>query len=299
VLRVSVAVVALLVLVGDATTSPGSTAGSRNGRIAFWSDRAGDPDVFTMNVDGSEPKNLGREGSGDKRASWSPDGDRLVFDSWFAGKREFDLWLMDPDGGHKQQLTTSPLRDVLPAWSPDGRWIAFTRKRANSRTEDLWLIRPDGTGSHMLTRFGSSPAWSPDSRRLVFASWRNGSADIYVIDRSGRNRTRLTRTKMDEGPSAGSWSPDGRKILFTRWPIGGFGDVFVMDVADRRVRRLTSSTSEDGDASWSPDGTQIVFGSTRDGNAEVYVMDADGSHQRNLTRSTGEDFADTWQPLRR
>ena len=299
VLRVFVAVVALLVLVGDAATSPGSTAGSRNGRIAFWSDRDGDPDVFTMDVDGSGPKNLGREGSGDKRASWSPDGDRLVFDSWFAGKREFDLWLMDPDGRHKQQLTTSPLRDVLPAWSPDGRWIAFTRKRANSRTEDLWLIRPDGTGSHMLTRVGSGPAWSPDSRRLVFASWRNGSADMYVIDRSGRNRTRLTRTKIDEGPSAGSWSPDGRKILFTRWPIGGFGDVFVMDVADRRVRRLTSSTGEDGDASWSPDGTQIVFGSTRDGNAEVYVMDADGSHQRNLTRSTGEDFADTWQPLRR
>ena len=52
---------------------------------------------------------------------------------------------------------------------------------------------------------------------------------------------------------------------------------------------------DDTDASWSPDGTRILFDSTRDGNREVYVMNADGSGARNLTRNPAEDFADTWR----
>jgi len=287
-----VAFISILVLTGSASSSPGPVA---NGRIAFWSDRASDPDVFTMNADGSDVQNIGRMDWGDKRASWSPSGDRLVYDSWFAGHREFDLWLMNADGSNKTQLTTSPLRDVLPAWSPDGRWIAFTRKRANSPAEDLWLIRPDGTGEHLLARLGSGPAWSPDSRRLVFASGR----DMHLIDRDGRNRKRLTRIRGDEGPSAGAWSPDGKKILFSHWPVGGSSDVYVMNARGGGIRRLTSARGDDADASWSPDGRRIVFGSMRDGNREVYVMDADGSNQHNLTRSPAEDFADTWQPLQR
>jgi Tol biopolymer transport system component len=279
-----------LLLAGSAAASP------EQSRIALWSTRDGDPDVFTVNADGSGAQNIGRVGWGDKRASWSPDGSRIVYDSWNVGHAEFDLWLMNADGSGKTQLTTSPLRDVLPAWSPDGHWIAFTRKRARSTVEDLWLIRPDGTGEHLLTRQASAPAWSPDSRRIVFAS-RGG--DLWVIGADARNRKRLTRSGAFEGPSAGSWSPDGRKILFTRWPLGRFGDVYVLTVRTGATRRLTFARGDDTDPSWSPDGTRIVFDSTRDGNREVYLMNADGSGQRNLTHNPAEDWADTWQPLRR
>jgi hypothetical protein len=84
-------------------------------RISFWSDRAGDPDVFTTSVDGSDVRNLGTRNWGDKRASWSPDGEQIAYDSWYVGHREFDIWVMDADGGNKRQLTKSPLLDVLPA----------------------------------------------------------------------------------------------------------------------------------------------------------------------------------------
>lgn len=287
-------IVAVLFL---AVSAGSSTAAERSGRIAFWSLRDSDPDVFTMNPDGSDAKNLGRREWGDKRASWSPDGSRIVYDSWFAGHGEFDLWLMNADGTDKQQLTTSPERDVLPAWSPDGSWIAFTRKRAHSAAEDVWFIHPDGTGARRIARGASGPAWSPDGRRLVFAVYRKGQADLYVVDRDGRHLRRLTRAKSDEGVAAGAWSPDGKTILLTRWPVGGFGDVYALNVRTGAVRRLTFSKAEDGDASWSPDGERIVFGSTRDRNPEVYVMNADGSNQRNVSRNPAEDFADTWQPL--
>ncbi len=261
------------------------------GRVAFWSDRAGDPDVFTMNADGGDIRNLGTRDWGDKRASWSPDGERIAYDSWHVGHRDFDIWVMNADGSAKRQLTTSRLRDVLPAWSPDGRWVAFSRKRARSSAEDLWLIRPDGTGERLLVRDASTCAWSPDSRRLVYAA----GGDLYTVGLGGRPRRRLTRARADDFPSAGSWSPDGGRILFTRYPVGGFGDVFVLNVRSGGVRRLTAATADDTDPSWSPDGKRIVFDSTRDGNRDVYVMNADGSGVRNLTRNPADDWADTWR----
>jgi Tol biopolymer transport system component len=254
-------------------------------RIAFWSDRAGDPDVFTMSADGTDVRNLGTRDWGDKRASWSPDGTQIAYDSWHFAERDFDIWVMNADGSSKRQLTTSPLRDVLPAWSPDGRSIAFSRKRAHSRVEDLWLIRPDGSGEHLYVRGAAGGGWSPDGRHYVYSL----GGDLYVAGR------RLTRTRAYEAAGAGSWSPDGRKIVFTSWPVGKFGDVYLLDVKSGKTKRLTSSRGDDTDASWSPDGRQILFDSTRDGNREVYVMNADGSGARNLTHNPAEDWADTWR----
>ena len=73
-------------------------------------------------------------------------------------------------------------------------------------------------------------------------------------------------------------------------------DIYVMDLADSSVKRLTNDPEWDFDAAWSPDGAQIVFRSHRDGNEEIYVMDADGSNQRNLSRNPGGDWSPVWSP---
>jgi Tol biopolymer transport system component len=259
--------------------------------ITFWSDRAGTPDVFTMTSDGGEVHNLGRPEWGDKRASWSPDGARIAYDSWHAGVEEFDIWVMDADGSNRRRVTTSPQREVLPVWSPRGDWIAYTRNRERSVAEDIWLIRPDGTGAHLLVRNGAGGAWSPDGARFVCSR----GTDLYTVGGDGRRLRRLTRARGYDAASAGSWSPDGKKILFTRWPVGSTnGDIYVLNVRTLRERRLTRTRTDDTDASWSPDGKQILFDTTRDGNREVYVMHADGSSPRNLTRHPAEDYANTW-----
>src|SRR5687768_1143072 len=73
-------------------------------------------------------------------------------------------------------------------------------------------------------------------------------------------------------------------------------DIYVMDLADSSVKRLTNDPEWDFDAAWSPDGAQIVFRGHRDGNEEIYVMDADGSNQRNLSRNPGGDWSPVWSP---
>ena len=62
-----------------------------------------------------------------------------------------------------------------------------------------------------------------------------------------------------------------------------------MDADGNNLRRLTRHIATDEIPSWSPDGTQIAFSSSRGGNWDIYVMDADGSNPRQLTSHSGID----------
>jgi Tol biopolymer transport system component len=58
--------------------------------------------------------------------------------------------------------------------------------------------------------------------------------------------------------------------------------------------QLTNNRAQDVNPAWSPDGSQLVFASDRDGNADIFVMNADGSNQRNLTRSRFPENYPAW-----
>jgi Tol biopolymer transport system component len=161
---------------------------------------------------------------------------------------------------------------------------------------EVCVMNADGSGRRTLTRhpaYNFEPSWSPDGRRIAFASNRdrNGdSLDVYVMNASGGDQRRVTRTKGGTSSIDPAWSPDGRRIAFSS------DGIHVVNVDGSGLRRLTRTWDET--PAWSPDGRRIAFTSRRDGDYEVYVMNADGTGQRNLTRNAANDHVHVggWSP---
>jgi Tol biopolymer transport system component len=66
--------------------------------------------------------------------------------------------------------------------------------------------------------------------------------------------------------------------------------------ADGGPTRLTNDSAAEGRPAWSPDGSEVLFNSTRDGNQEIYVMNADGSSQTNLSNNSATEDGAVWSP---
>jgi len=306
-------VVALLALPGVALTAfPGE-----NGRIAFDSDReGGDPDIWTMNPDGSDPLNLTADSAGaDFGAAWSPDGRRIAFvrdTDGPEGPDDFEIWLMRADGSGQKQITDNPEYDLDAAWSPSGRRIVFQRDPDGDGPIDgeIWVMRADGSGERQLTDNeveDNEPAWSPDGRRIAFHRDADPDPDaanfeVYDMRRDGSGVRQLTDALgFDGGPN---YSPDGRKIAFDS-ERDGDPDIWVMR---RNGDDPTQLTGEDPDeeaveifTAYSPDGKFITFSSTRDSTDpsifDVYVMRSDGTDETNRTNNPANDIDPDWQPL--
>jgi len=93
-----------------------------------------------------------------------------------------------------------------------------------------------------------------------------------------------------------AWSPDATKVVFQSTKDGADAEIYVLELGDQRLRRLTDNESDDSQPAWSPDGSFIAFVSERDGNPEIYRMKADGSEQVRLTDHAKRDLHPRFSP---
>ena len=137
--------------------------------------------------------------------------------------------------------------------------------------------------------------------KIVFASWRDESFDIYVMNADGSNQTRLTNNPAGWN-GCPCFSPDGTKIAF-KSNRDGNAEFYVMNADGSDQTRLTNNLVADemtlifgSSPCFSPDGTMIAFDSERDGDYEIYVMNADGSDQTRLTNNPTYDRYPCFSP---
>jgi TolB protein len=173
-------------------------------RLAVVLSKGSAADIYVVDVDGRNPRQLTRDPSIDVSPTWSPDGRQIAFVSDRAGSP--NVYVMDADGGNPRRLTYGGSYNTAPAWSPDGRWIAY-EKRVGGQF-DIWLIDPEGHTDVPLVahpRSDENPSWAPDARKIAFHSTRRGSPDIYVVDIDGENLRQITHGPGDN--TTPDWGP--------------------------------------------------------------------------------------------
>lgn len=264
--------------------------------IAFSSKIGRFKEMFVMDLDGTNLRQMTNEHGLALSSSWDGKGSRISYTSY--RQRVPDLFLMDINSKRVTQVTKGPALELGAKFSKDGSTLLGSRSVDGE--SDILLFGLDGKVLKRLTppngAIDVSPDWSPDESQIAFCSNRGGGPQIYIMSRDGAGAKRISFVTSNYCTSP-SWSPKGDKIAFVCRADGGF-QLFVTGVDGSGALQLTSA-GDNEDPDWSPDGRYIVFSSTvsRNGTPRIAIIRADGANFREITSGRIGDSMPSWGPL--
>ena len=264
-------------------------------KIAMSCDRSGKKDIYIMNFDGSEVKQVTHHRSIAFAPAWSPDGNRIVYSLYNRHKgniKNIDLYEFDFASSSYRMLSNRKGINSGAAYHPDGKRIALTMSFLGN--PEVFLLDPSQGSVTRLTKsmgFDVDPAWSPDGSKMAFISSRSGRPMVFSMNTDGTNTQRLTYAGVYNATP--TWSPTNNKMAFAGWLDKRF-DIFIMNPDGTHIERLTKNQGNNEDPHFSPDGNFIVFSSNRTGQKNVYVMNVDGTFVKRLTYGLGNCVAPKW-----
>jgi hypothetical protein len=297
----------------------GAQADVFNGRLAFTSFRAPPPpgqpptgDIFTMNSDGTDLRQLTESPTDDAQTDWAPDGRDIAYRIRKPGSPiNFEVARMTASGEDHERLTVTPdgQASSQPAWFPDRGSILF-RRSGPGPVAGIWQMGPFGESPALAYDPPGPqlyPSLSPDMTTVLFATTTSPRGDsdraIQTLNRDGTG----LRTLFDvvgAFDSAPAWSPDGLRIAFeSNANVAGGNpeadeEIWVMNADGTGATQLTHNAIRDEGPAWSPDQTMLAYSSGLDDtHLDINVMTAAGVHLRRLTDFAGRDESPDWQPI--
>jgi serine/threonine protein kinase/Tol biopolymer transport system component len=230
-----------------------------DGRLLYSSNESGNDDIWLMDADGGNHRQLTFDSHKDIQPSVSKDGRFVAFVSYRSGLAH--IWRMNSDGGEPVQLTDGRFEDS-PQVSPDGQWVVY--HSLDPAGDSIWKVPAGGGAPTLLTRTPArQPAVSPDGKLLAYFAHderAGGAWKIAVAPLDGDAPTRF----FDLSPSVNTflnalrWTADGRALTY---PLtqGGVSNIWSQPIDGGPARQLTNFKENRIFAfAWSPDGHQLV-----------------------------------------
>jgi len=258
---------------GDVTSLAFTPAPSlfRSSRIAYASSRAGNYDIYVMDYDGTNVRQLTTHPGADRNPSITADGTRVFFESDRTGTPQ--IWVINTDGTGERQLTFTSASETQPHVSRDGSMVAFVSNRFGN-TEVL-MMGADGLNQRRLTEHSAvdeQPQISPTGSHLCWVSTRaDGRRHIFRMD--------LTTGATNQVTSGGGsevdprWSPDGQVIAF----VSASGWIYTIRPDGTGVTPVLTGLPVRSQPDFSPDGQKIVYTADLGNNLDIFVANRDGT----------------------
>jgi TolB protein len=263
-------------------------------KIFFVSDRTGSKEIWSMDYDGSNQRQLTSYKSTTSMPGVSPDGKLVAFTTYAKGNPQIMIHSVETG---KQLVFYNPVSSVVetPEFTPDGQHLLFGA--AIDGWVQLCIANVNGGDMRRLSHVRAievSPRVNPKTGNdILFISGRSGRQQLWRMNNDGGDLEMLTTGEGDVANP--SWNPNGQIIAFA-WTRGyepGNFNIFIMDIAKRQPIQLTHGTGRNENPWWAPDGTHLVFSSKRGSTTQLYTMLADGTNVQQLT-TQGNNIQPVW-----
>jgi len=242
-------------------------------RLVFIGERTGFKEIYTSDLLFGDLKQITRDRAIAMTPRWSPDGERIIYTSYF--KSGFpDIFVIDVGDYNRTTFVSFKGTNAGAQYSPDGRQVAMVL--SGEGEPEIYVSNAYGRGVSRRTHLDtvkSSPCWSPDGSSLIFAM--EPGPQLYVMEASGGSPRRVSLETGSRYCAEPSWSrtnPD--KVAFTMG-VGRNFQIGVLQVSSGHGEQVSRAPFDGVEPSWLPDGRHLVYTARTASTSRVCILDTE------------------------
>jgi hypothetical protein len=186
-------------------------------------------------------------------------------------------------------------------WSPNNDMIAYSKYHYGAHQSlvyDIKVFDLQSKSSKWITssKRASYPSWSPDGKKIVYVAHNNSIANLYVMNIDGTANKQITSNNYDTQIVSPNYSPDGKYIVFCMADKNANLDLYIKNMDNANIERLTIDPAADYDPVWHPDGKYISYTSHANYTPNIHTINVKTKEDKIITDVGDAVWAAQWSP---